>query len=299
MHRLAENGATGTVGPFESPEVWEALQWRAKVTAFRGGGYEVSAGLIDREKARDQWRVHQGFGYPRRPKGEGQDGVGELDADSLRRARQRARTRVRQIAKNIGATHLLTLSTRQRENTREEMLGYWARFLRLYERASGKRLAFLAVLEKHPTNPGHLHLHVAVTSFLPAGLLRRLWYIALGGNGSERGGETPGGVHMRQFHAREAGRRASRIARYIAKYLTKDSVEEFNKKRYSCSKGAAAGLEAHPMWLAGQTLGDMLAELFELFPGLRAHPEDLWVSVTGRRVWGQYVCDGAGADPPF
>lgn len=293
MHRLAENGATGTVGAFQAPEVWEALQWRAKVTRFQGGGYEVSVGLIDREKARDQWRVHQGFGYPRRPKGD------ELDPDSLRRVRQRARTRVRHIAKNIGATHLLTLSTRQRANTRGEMLGYWARFQRLYERASGKRLAFLAVIEKHPTNPGHLHLHVAVTSFLPVGLLRRLWYVALGGNGAERGEATPGGVHMRQFVAKEAGRRASRIARYIAKYLTKDSVEEFNKKRYSCSKGAASGLEAHPLWLAGQTLGDMLVELFDLFPGLRAHPEDLWVATSARRVWGQYVCDGAGADPPF
>lgn len=297
MHRLAENGVTGASG-LDAPEPWQAWQWRATVTRFEGGGFELSAALVDRDRALDQWRVHQGFGFPRRPK-EGEDGEPDLDLDSVRRAQQRARTRVRQVAKNIGATHLLTLSTRQKSNTREEMLGYWARFLRLYERATGKRLAFLAVLERHPTNPGHLHLHVAVTSFLPAGLLRRLWYIALGGNGAERGEATPGGVHMRQFRSKEAGRRASRIARYIAKYLTKDTVEEFNKKRYSCSKGAAAGLEAHPMWLSGQTLGDALAELFELFPALQAKPEDLWIVPGGRRIWAQCVVSDTGADPPF
>lgn len=298
-YRVAEKLSGEFEPPFEPGALgdgpWRSHQWRARVTRFAPGGYEVVASLVDRERARDQWERHQGFGVVRRAR---VPDAG-LDPESVRRSRQRAQVRVRHLAKNIGASHLLTLSTRQRANTREEMFGYWARFLRLYERAAGKRLAFIAVLERHPTNPGHLHLHVAVTSFLPVGLLRRLWYIALGGTGSERGERTPGGVNMRQFRAAHANRRATRIARYIAKYLTKDTAEEFNKKRYSCSKGAAEGIEAHAFWLAGETQVDALAELFAMFSGLRARPEDLWLVPGGRRVWAQCAADGAGADPPF
>ncbi|MBW7947590.1 MAG: hypothetical protein H3C60_14455, partial [Sphingomonadaceae bacterium] len=192
-------------------------------------------------------------------------------------------------------SHLLTLNTRQKSNTREEMLGYWARFLRLYERASGKRLSFIAVLERHPSNREHLHLHAAVTSFLPVNRLRRLWYIALGGTGGERGVDTPGGVHMRQFRSKEAGRRASRIARYIAKYMTKDTAEEFNKKRYSASRGASEGMAVDAMWLQAKTRGEAMYELAMLF-GLDVMPENFWAASSGRRIWAQVVA-GAGHDP--
>lgn len=294
MHRIEENGQDGAGVPFDPvPDTPPDEAWRAKVTRFRSGGFEVSAGLVDRERARDRWARTQGFGLPCRKRVR----ADEPDPDSVRRARQRARTRVRHLAKNLGVSHLLTLSTRQQANTREEMLGYWARFLRLYERVSGKRLAFIEVVEQHPTNPGHLHIHAAVTSYLHANTLRRLWYIALGGTGGERGTATPGGVHMRQFKSKEAGRRASRIARYIAKYMTKDTVEEFNKKRYSCSRGASDGLEVEAMWLSGKTRGEAMYELITLF-GLDLNVENFWPSPSGRRVWGQVVAGEAGSDPP-
>lgn len=295
MNRIEENGGERVEVPFGPiPDTPPDEAWRAKVTRFRGGGFEVSAGFVDRQRARSRWERTQGFGVPCRKRARGD----ELDPDSVRRARQRAQTRVRHLAKNLGVSHLLTLSTRQRANTREEMLGYWARFLRLYERASkGKRLAFIEVIERHPTNPGHLHIHAAVTSYLHANTLRRLWYIALGGTGAERGAATPGGVHMRQFKSKEAGRRASRIARYIAKYMTKETLEEFNKKRYSCSRGASAGLEAESMWLAAKTRGEAMYELATLF-GLDLRPENFWPAPSGRRIWAQMVAGDSGADPP-
>jgi len=294
MHRIEENGQDGAAVPFDPvPDAPLDGAWRAKVTRFRGGGFEVSAGLVDRERARARWERTQGFGVPCRKRVQGD----EPDPDSVRRARQRARTRVRHLAKNLGVSHLLTLSTRQRANTREEMLGYWGRFLRLYERVSGKRLAFISVLERHPTNPEHLHIHAAVTSYLHVKTLRRLWYLALGGTGGERGAATPGGVHMRQFRG-ESGRRASRIARYIAKYMTKDTAEEFNKKRYSCSRGASDGVEVDAMWLTGRNRIEALSELLELF-GLDLRPENFWWSPSGRRIWGQVVAGESGSDPPF
>ena len=294
MDRIEENGGEWVEVPFGPvPDTPPDEAWRVKVTRFRGGGFEVSAGLVDRERARSRWERTQGFGVPCRKRARGN----ELDPDSVRRARQRAQTRVRHLAKNLGVSHLLTLSTRQRANTREEMLGYWSRFLRLYERASGKRLAFIEVVEQHPTNPGHLHIHAAVTSYLHANTLRRLWYIALGGTGAERGSATPGGVHMRQFKSKEAGRRASRIARYIAKYMTKDTVEEFNKKRYSASRGASSGLEADSMWLSAKSRYEAMVELIRLF-GLDILPENFWPAPSGRRIWAQMVAGDSGADPP-
>ena len=86
---------------------------------------------------------------------------------------------------------------------------------------------------------------------------------------------------QRQFKSKEAGRRASRIARYIAKYMTKETLEEFNKKRYSCSRGASAGLEAESMWLAAKTRGEAMYELATLF-GLDLRPENFWPAPSGR-----------------
>lgn len=292
MHRIDEIRTDGV--PFDpiAEATWRECQWRLKVVRFAPGGFELTASLVNRERARDTWERYGGFGPPVKRREPG----AEPDADSLRRARQRAKTGVRHRAKNLGVSHLLTLSTRQRANTREEMLGYWARFLRLYERVCGDRLAFITVLEHHPTNPEHLHIHAAVTSYLPVGLLRRLWYIALGGKGSEKGSDTPGGVHMRQFRGKEAGRRASRVARYIAKYMTKDTVEEFNKKRYSCSRHAARGIEVQSRWMDAASKSEMLHELLTTFE-LSLHSEDLWIAPSGRVVWAQFVA-GSGADPP-
>lgn len=283
-------------------DVWLADQFRVKLTRFPAGGYEVTARLVDRQKALDTFEAFGGFGPPVRPREPGE----EMSQDNLLRARRRAKTKVRHLAKSMGVTHLLTLSTRQQRNTREEMLQAWARFLRLYERYFGERLVFIQVLERHPTNPDHLHLHAAVTSFLPVNVLRRLWYIALGGRGHEKGDATPGGVHMRQIKTKEPGRRAARIARYIAKYMTKDTAEEFNKKRYSASRGFApetVSWWARTVYKDVYSFGALLAELQEVV-ALSTAREDHFVFPGGRGAWFQVVQgdDGdhlLGADPPF
>lgn len=281
---------------------WAPYQWRVKVVRFANGGHEVSVRAIDRTKAKERYEAFGGHGAPRSRIAPTE----ERAQDNIRRSRHRAKTRVRHLAKTMGVTHLLTLSTRQRANTRDEMLDYWRRFLRLYARARGERLDFIMVIERHPTNPEHLHIHAAVTSFLPVGLLRRLWYLALGGTGGESGADTPGGVNMQQIRASHPGRRAARIARYIAKYMTKDTAEEFNKKRFSASKGAV--IESASYWLAAPcegpgSLGGALAEVIERVR-LSFSREDHYVFPDGRGFWCQVVQgdDGPnvfGADPPF
>lgn len=283
-------------------DVWLAEQFRAKLTRFKAGGFELSVRLVDRQKAKDYHDAFGGWGAPVKPREPGE----EINQDNLLRARRRAKTKVRHLAKSMGVTHLLTLTQRAQVNTREEILQAWARFLRLYERYFGERLVFIQVLERHPTNPDHLHLHAAVTSFLPVKVLRRLWYIALGGRGNEEGKDTPGGVNMRQIKTPHAGRRASRIARYIAKYMTKDTAEEFNKKRYSASRGFAP--ESMSWWMAtkyqnAESFGEVLQEVLGVLPVSTAR-EDHFIFPGGRGAWFQVVQGDEGdhlwgTDPPF
>ncbi|MGB7244880.1 MAG: hypothetical protein WBC93_22675 [Sulfitobacter sp.] len=222
-------------------------RYRLTHYAFPDGGFEVSVSVVDMEKARDRDVANNyGFGKPPKAREESPDGPSEK---SLAVARRRARSEVRRRCRGIGVTHLLTLTTRAKVTDFEELKKRWAVFTRLYYRATGKRLEYICVPERHPTNPGHMHLHAAVTSYIPVALIRRLWYIALGGKGDERGKDTPGNVDMQQIKVQRASRRSVRIGSYISKYLTKSPVEEFNKKRYFCSRGAGESYQKKSYWL--------------------------------------------------
>lgn len=291
--------------PLHDEADWHPWQWRAKVTRYSAGGFELSLHLRDRERAKASWEKYGGFGAPRKFRA-----VGEApDPDNLKRARYRRRTAVRQLSREKCSSHLLTLTTREKENTRDSILASWARFLRLYERAWGARLDFIAVLELHPSNLGHVHLHAAVTSYIPVQRLRRLWYIALGGRGNERGASTPGGVNMKYIAAKNPARRSARIAKYISGYMTKETALEFNKKAYSSSRGSVP--ESEGWWLsldglAPNSLNAALSELGRLF-GLTLTPEDAYLFPSGRGAHFSHVpgdAQGAvgkwyGDPPPF
>lgn len=304
MSSIVENGAEWGEPVFRGSDGVPALpdQWRAKVTRFRSGGFEVTASLVDRDRARESWERTQGFGVPvvrcRRQEG-------ELSEDDKRRAVYRARRRVRHVAVNLAVTHLLTLTTREagEYRNREAILAAWDRFLRLYQRATGRRLEFIRVIEQHPTNPDHLHLHVAIRSFIAGRVAGRLWHLALGGDRACQGGaEWKGYGHCKPVPIRAtlARRRSTMIAGYISKYLTKDLVEVLNKKRFTTSHGAGVGIEVDGFWLAAATRFEALVELFRLFPGLRAHPADFFLAPGERRVWARCVDgDASGHDPPF
>lgn len=290
--------------PLRGEVPFQSYQWRARLTRYKDGGFEVMLRLYDRQRLKDTFEKFGGCGAPRRFRSPGE----EPDPENIKRARYRRRTAVRQLAREKQVTHLLTLSTRQQENTRAEMMVALARFIRLYAKATGRRLDYIEVPERHPTNPGHIHMHLAVTSFLPVRLLRRLWYIALGGKGGERGAETPGGVHMRPILAKTKARRSARIARYISDYMTKDTVEEFNKKAYTSSRGSVPESEGWWLTASGDAVDSLSAAVTELMRvlGLSFSREDSFVFPSGRGAFFQHVPgDAAGMvkgfpdHPPF
>ena len=121
-------------------------------------------------------------------------------------------------------------------------------------------------------------------------IFRRCWYVALGGNGKEKGSAAPGGFHIQQIRVRGGiNRRMDRIASYISKYITKDDLGEFNKKRYWASR---INLEdARSYWLKSLTLADALQEFTEQFnldvPSLGKN--DFFRARNTDLIWMRYV----------
>jgi hypothetical protein len=141
----------------------------------------------------------------------------------------------------------------------------WAYFVGLL-RLAGHDFEYVAVLERHPSNPLHLHLHVAWRGNVNYKHLRRFWHMAICKQKGIRvtktlyGAEAPGNIQDKPVHApRGSFKQVRKIARYISKYITKDLITEFNKKRYWPSKGV--NLEAAQVfWLDGLTQFEAVRE---------------------------------------
>jgi hypothetical protein len=251
--------------PINYPIYDQAHNFRAKIQEFSGGGFEVVITSINMQRHADLAAMH----LPRGPRTERKG-----DHESIEKARRRAKRMVRLKCKEMGADHLITFTTRQMKNTRDELKAAWAKFTDNVSYHMGRKFEYVCVCEPHPTNPEHLHLHAAIRGRLTARemvIFRRCWYIALGGTGKERGADTPGGFRIDHIRVKGgAMRRMDKIAGYLSKYITKTDSAEFNKKRYWASKIDLK--EARAYWLKARTIGDALAEFVKDFDFM---PSDL------------------------
>ena len=76
-----------------------------------------------------------------------------------------------------------------------------------YLRLAGVDFQYVSVLERHPTNPDHLHMHVAWRGegFVNYNMLRRFWHMAIGKRAGVvvkkvlRGPDSLGNVQDRQI----------------------------------------------------------------------------------------------------
>lgn len=247
--------------PINYPIYRESVHYRAKIQEFSAGGYEVTLMPINMQRIADRQMLA-------RPRGARSERKG--DEESIEKARRRAKRMVRLKCMEMAADHLMTFTTRK-VITRDELKAAWGRFCDNVSYHMGRKFSYVCVCERHPTNPDHLHLHAAIRGRLsPRELVifRRCWYIALGGNGTEKGAAVPGGLNIREIRVKGGiNRRMERIASYISKYVTKDDLGLFNKKRYWASKINL--IEARTYWLKARTLGDALGEFlkeFNFFP---------------------------------
>jgi len=194
------------------------------------------------------------------------------DEESIERSQRRSKINVRLAVLELAPNHFTTFTTRETGPDYfdpKDWSSMWAHFIRLCRDALVD-FEYVAVLERHPTNPDHFHLHVAWRGRANYNLLRRFWHMAICAHKGiritkmERGLDTPGNIQDKPVKApRGSFKQVRKIAKYIAKYITKDLIAEFNKKRYWVSKGLTVQA-AKLFWLSGLTQFEAIREACQM-----------------------------------
>lgn len=192
--------------------------------------------------------------------------------ESVECSQRRAKTQIRKLTTELAPNHFSTFTTRElgpKYFTPDDWKVIWGTFIRLV-RLNSIDFEYVAVLERHPANPEHFHLHVAWRGSAHYNFLRRLWHIAIGRHSGldirklVRGKDSPGNIQDQPVKAaRGSFKQVRRIAKYISKYITKDLIAEFNKRRYWPSRGINLQA-AQVFWLDGLTQVDAVREACRL-----------------------------------
>jgi hypothetical protein len=272
----------------------------AKLQTFAAGGFEVTCRSLDLEKIGAAMECRRRFGKRDKPE--------TIDQENIRKAASRAKRRVRHLTKNMGATHLVTFTRRELEQT-----GYWSpddwakawdKFRRMLERYR-PGFCYVAVLERH--KKGNYHLHVAWVEApgqkVNLSVVRGCWWACVGGRGA-------GNVDVQYIKVRAGLERSDRVARYISKYTSKHFEDDarFNKKRYWASRQSLGDVQRYI--LSATTLDGALSAVQSMY-GLNLAD----YTVLGRRgleydgffpfpdgsgFWLTYIPDKhSGVPPPF
>jgi hypothetical protein len=170
--------------------------------------------------------------------------------------KHRAKARVRHLCRCLATDHLLTFGKRGKFASLDGLWSAWKGLGRLMRAEYGERWQYVAVPELHADGVTW-HLHVAVVGFWDVVVLRRLWYRALGGDGSESGECTPGNVDAKYIKQRRGGPCSPRtIAGYISGYIGKglgsvaayrrlfapsERIRPLEVRRFHCEWPATAG----------------------------------------------------------
>lgn len=269
--------------PINCPEYVTPSPIQAKVVEFVGGGYEVAIRQVHLQRNMDAASAPRRRGTRSEPLG---------DESSILRSRQRARSKVRLLCKQICADHLITMTTRETLSLKE-LKRVWKKFQRHMKEIFPRIVHYVCVAEAHPTNPDHLHLHFATHGGLDKRemvLLRRCWYMALGGAATDRGPMARGGFDIRRFKGGGGPHRKSdRIASYLSKYITKNPVAGFNEKRYWSSAIDMPTIRRY--WCEALTIADALIEVAKMGMFPSSGKNDFFVAKDRDFTWFKFVPD--------
>lgn len=213
-----------------------------KIQPFAAGGYEATVRYMDLGRIS---RVME-FGGQRGKREE----PGEIKPENVEKAGKRAKAKVRKLTKNMGATHLCTLTRRESDPatfwSTDDWLKAWDRLRRSLVKVIGE-FPYVAILEQH--KKGNYHLHIAWVGRINLNVMRPLWWSVCGGRGE-------GNVDAQYIKVRSGCDRSDRIAKYISKYVAKhfEDNPRFNKKRYWASRQTLE--DARRYVLRSRTLDD-------------------------------------------
>lgn len=271
-----------------------------KIQPFKAGGWEATCRSLDLEKIGAAMAGRRRYGKREAPE--------YVDRENILKAAQRAKRKVRYLTKNMGASHLVTLT--RREAALADYWGpddwgkAWDKLRRMLVRVKGE-FPYVAVLERH--KKGNYHLHVAWVEApgqkVNLNLVRGCWWAVLGGRGA-------GNVDAQYIKVRSGLERADRVAKYISKYTTKHFEDDgrFNKKRYWASRQdmeaarryvlnvrTSSDAINHVKSMFGLDLGDYMkaGKYGAQWDGLFPFPD-------GSGFWMTYIPEKhGGAPPPF
>jgi len=281
----------------------QGLNFVLKIQPFKVGGYEASVRCLDLHKIGNAME----FGGRRGKR----EAPSEVDPLNMEKAAARAKRRVRYLTKNMGASHLVTFSRREKEEERdtwftpEDWAKAWDKLRRMIVKVKGE-FPYVAVLEKH--KKGNYHLHVAWVEApgqkVNLNLVRGCWWSVLGGRGA-------GNVDAQYIKVRAGLERADRVARYISKYTTKnlECDARFNKKRYWASRQHMPSVRrtilrsmdaSEALKEVTGSLGINLADYIKSCPRRGLKHENLFFFPDGSGFWINYIPElNKHPPPPF
>ena len=249
----------------------EQIQYRAKLRTFSKAPPEITVQQVSFERDFQRYQTAYDRGQSscfNRPRTGRPATNAPRSEESLERSQRRAKTGVRLLVTELAPTALVTFTTRETMPL-DELLKVWQKFCALMRQA-GVDFEYVAVPERHPTNPEHFHLHAAYRGRTKFDNMRRFWHMALEARHGRsvkltlHGANSPGNIDVQRIKSRDTIRAIRKIARYISKYITKDLIAEFNRKRYWPSKGISV-IEAQRFWLTGLTQADAIREACQMF----------------------------------
>jgi hypothetical protein len=191
-------------------------------------------------------------GYPKTLTEDEQE---EKRLENVRRSATRAKQAVHHAVRSLGADHMLTLHTRENIQDRAQFFTIFQRFVRLVREKDVSLVAGVPMLvarkEKRVwgyvacselQQRGAYHMHVACVGKQDLVLLRACWYVALGGNPSDKGSAVLGQVDVRYREKRFSGQtdvhKTFTLVSYMTKYISKsfEDAAELGLRRYNASR---------------------------------------------------------------
>lgn len=181
----------------------------------------------------------------------------DMDAVTLYKSRQRARSQVRRKCFAARMDRMLTLTFRENVTDLAVAWECFKYFSRLMKWRYKDRWFYVAVPEYQKR--GAVHFHLAISGYFEVNTVRKLWRRAAGAHEGNIDITSPRKtIQKNSWNPR-------RIAQYLSKYVTKNETVGFNQRRYS-SGGDIPEPEVTRGWVAfGMPLHRLFAQIVQKF----------------------------------
>jgi len=210
----------------------EIPPWRYRETRFIDGSVECMARRVPTRECMDRCRDRNA---PKSLKERSQEEIEQRKRESAARSTTRAKRTLRWAVKQQGLDRMLTLTTRENIEDRDQFLSHLATFYRLIRSTSGAMFPYVCVLEKQER--GAYHAHLAIKGFQNVVLLRRLWRRALHPQRLILAGENSlGNVDIKYRHQLPRRKLIGYLCKYIAKDFDHPGTSLENRKRIMGTK---------------------------------------------------------------